>query len=468
MQQKPFSIVWLRRDLRLHDHETFAKAASFGEPILPVFVFDTDILARFQLKDDRRLTLIVRALISMHTTLKKNGGGVLALHGSAKNLIPELCKTLQVARLVTGADYEPSSLVRDEHVQQTLGSNTPFLRVKDHLIFKADEVLKDDGTPYRVFTPYSKAWRQRVNAESFSNHTFKATWVAPPAQIPNIIDLDAGEEAVLAQLGYVVGESEWTPAKASAALQHFIEKSLTHYKNRRDFPATPGTSRLSPYLRFGLISVRECARAASLVEAQGSEGASTWMNELIWREFFSMILTHFPHTPTREFQSQYVGLGWRHDREDFARFCAGQTGYPIVDAGMRELLQTGFIHNRSRMIVASFMTKDLLLDWRLGEEHFAQYLMDYEQASNVGGWQWAASTGTDAQPYFRIFNPVLQSQKFDPDGEYIRRFVPELAHLSNRDIHEPWKTARPAGYPAPMVDHAKVKDRVLSLFKNAA
>ncbi len=224
-----------------------------------------------------------------------------------------------------------------------------------------------------------------------------------------------------------------------------------------------GTSRLSPYLRFGLVSVRECMR-----QALSSANAEGWINELIWREFYHMILYHFPHTPMLEFQPQYQGtIAWSQDRTLLQAFTQGRTGYPVVDAAMRELLTTGWMHNRARMIVASFMTKDLLLDWRLGEEHFAQHLMDYECASNVGGWQWAASTGTDAQPYFRIFNPVLQSKKFDPEGTYIRTYVPELAMLPDKDLHEPWVRARPANYPPPIVDHFEMRDRALAMFKQA-
>lgn len=465
----PLSIVWLRRDLRLHDHAALAHAAKVGNPVQPVFVFDTDILARFTLKDDRRLTLIVRALRAMHKQLAKQGSGILAFHGRPQEIIPQLCKTLPVANLIAGADVEPATRKRDETIKQALDTSVQFTLVKDHIMHAAHEVLKDDGTPYKVFTPYSKAWRVRSQTSGcFEERSTAKVQYASFGDVKGfeLIDLGLPEEAVLELIGYVVAESEWKPEKARERLQWFIKHSVDSYKDSRNLLEVDGTSRLSPYLRFGILSARECARAALDAEALGSTGASTWINELIWRDFFSMILAHFPHTPQREFQQQYVGLPWRQDKADFKRFCEGMTGFPVVDAAMRELLATGIMHNRARMIVASFMTKDLQLDWRLGEEHFAQYLMDYDLASNVGGWQWAASTGTDAQPYFRIFNPVLQSKKFDPDGNYIRRYVPELADLGARAIHEPTDATRPASYPPQMVDHSKVKEKILSMFKS--
>ncbi len=466
----PLSIVWLRRDLRLHDHAALAHAARLGSPVQPVFVFDTDILARFTLKGDRRLTLIVRALCAMHKQLAPKGGGILAFHGRPQEIIPRLCNTLSAGNLIAAGDVEPAAHKRDEEVKQALGNAVPFTLVKDHVMHAAHEVLKDDGTPYKVFTPYSKAWRVRSQSSNcFEERSTAKVQYAPFADGIKgfaLIDLALPEEAILQKTGYALADSEWKPEKARERLQWFIGSRLDTYKDKRDLLEVDGTSRLSPYLRFGLLSARECARAALDAEACGSIGASTWINELIWRDFFSMILAHFPHTPQREFQQQYVGLPWRRDEKDFKRFCEGMTGFPVVDAAMRELLTTGIMHNRARMIVASFMTKDLRLDWRWGEEHFAQYLMDYDLASNVGGWQWAASTGTDAQPYFRIFNPVLQSKKFDPDGNYIRRFVPELADLPTRAIHEPSPATRPANYPAPIVDHSTVKEKILSMFKS--
>lgn len=470
----PLSLVWLRRDLRLHDHAALAHAARQQHPVLPVFVFDTDILARFSNPHDRRLTLIARTLCTMHRELQGKGSGLLVLHGRAEEIIPALCRLLSVKQVVAAADVEPATRRRDAAVKAALEGRAGFALVKDHNMHASHEVLKDDGTPYKVFTPYSKAWRAlSATSGCFEERSTAKVRYAPLPDAATlaaagfqVIDAAQPVEAMLDAIGYVFADSEWNPENARGRFETFVARNLNSYKDKRDRLDDDGTSRLSPYLRFGLLSARECARAALDVEAQGSTGAYTWLNELIWREFFSMILAHFPHTPEREFQEQYVQLEWRHDQADFERFATGMTGYPVVDAGMRELRTTGTMHNRARMIVASFMTKDLLLDWRMGEEHFAQYLMDYDLASNVGGWQWAASTGTDAQPYFRIFNPILQSKKFDPEGHYIRRFVPELAHLPADAIHEPWKASRPSGYPAPMVDHAEVKEKVLKLFKN--
>lgn len=468
----PLSIVWLRRDLRLHDHAALAHAAKIGHAVQPVFVFDSNILARFTHRDDRRLTLIVRALCAMHKQLARQGSGVLAFYGRPQQIMPGLCQMLHASHLVAAGDVEPDARKRDEEVKQALGGSVHFSLVKDHIMHAAHEVLKDDGTPYKVFTPYSKAWRTlSQNSGCFEERSTAKVQYAPLTDINHLegfgcIDMTLPEEAILAKIGYELADSEWKPEKAQERFAWFVKNRLESYKDKRDMLDEDGTSRLSPYLRFGLLSARECARAALDLEARGSKGAYTWINELIWRDFYSMILAHFPHTPEHEFQQQYVGLPWRHDKQDFKRFCEGMTGFPIVDAAMRELLTTGIMHNRARMIVASFMTKDLQLDWRMGEEHFAQYLMDYDLASNVGGWQWAASTGTDAQPYFRIFNPVLQSKKFDPDGHYIRKFVPELADLPAHAIHEPSNAIRPACYPPPMVDHSKVKEKILSMFKS--
>lgn len=470
----PLSLVWLRRDLRLYDHAALAHAAAHRELVQPVFVLDTDILARFPNPGDRRVTLIVRTLVALHEQLKHQGAGLLVLHGRAVELVPRAAQALAAARLVAAWDAEPDAQARDRQVKGQLEGGVSFTLVKDHLLHGAADVLKADGTPFRVFTPYARAWRAKAAAsgcmqERRTDGVRYAGYAATQHQALSaglpLLDMERGEEAVLAALGYHVSESEWRPEQAEKRLHLFAKKKMNSYAAQRDLPGADGTSRLSPYLRFGVLSVRQCARIASAGEAEGSAGAACWMNELIWRDFYAMILAHFPETATQEFLAQYRGLNWRWHEADWQRFAAGQTGYPIVDAGIRELLTTGMMHNRVRMIVASFLTKDLLMDWRHGEAFFAQWLMDYDMASNIGGWQWAASVGTDAQPYFRIFNPVLQGQKFDPQGEYIRRFVPELAHLSVRAMHEPWKSARPACYPEPMVDHTAARHHVLTLFK---
>ncbi len=475
---KPVSLVWLRRDLRLFDHAAFAAAALQGGPVQPVFLFDTDILARFNRPDDRRLTLIAQALCRMHEQLAGKGGGVIVLHGRAPDVLPFVCRALACRHLFLAEDFEPATRRRDADVEQAIGGEVEFIRVADHLLFTPRDILKSDGTPFKVFTPYAKAWREKARGqkgfaaeaqmEGLRCADYPSAVNALEGHGLRLLDPSQGAAAMLAAIGYRPQATDWPVTEARKRLHAFAGRRMGDYKAQRDFMGADGTSRLSPYLRFGLLSVRECARLAFEGETQGSAGAYTWLNELIWRDFYAAILYHFPETATLEMQAQYRAIKWSYDKELFEAFTRGLTGYPVVDAAMRELLATGFMHNRARMIVASFMTKDLLLDWRMGEEHFAQHLMDYEMASNVGGWQWAASTGTDAQPYFRIFNPVLQGRRFDPEGVYVRRFVPELAHLSADDIHEPWKSAHPGAYPGPVVDHGEMREKAISMFKNAS
>lgn len=475
---KPVSLVWLRRDLRLYDHGALAAAAKSAHPVQPVFVFDTAILARFTRGQDRRLTLIAQTLCRMHEQLATKGSGIVVLHGIAQDIIPRLAERLTSPQIFLAEDYEPQTRTRDAHVEAALKGKTEMIRVCDHLLMKPGAVLKSDGTPYKVFTPYARAWRETAKADTHfaAEASLQGLQCADYNEVITVLaqedftllDPTKGAAQMLEALGYDIQPHDWPVDKARKRLHAFAESSMRDYKTQRDFMAHNGTSRLSPYLRFGLLSVRECARLAFEQELHANVGASTWINELIWRDFYAMILYHFPETQTQEMQQQYRTIPWSYDPQSFEQFAQGMTGYPIIDAAMRELLTTGYMHNRARMIVASFMTKDLLLDWRMGEEHFAQHLMDYELASNVGGWQWAASTGTDAQPYFRVFNPLLQSQKFDPQGEYIRRFVPELAHLSNDDIHAPDDAVRPADYPPPMVEHKAAKEKAIAVFKRAS
>ncbi|NBX04343.1 MAG: deoxyribodipyrimidine photo-lyase, partial [Alphaproteobacteria bacterium] len=396
------SLVWLRRDLRLYDHAALHKALSLSACVQPVFVFDTDILQQFSNKQDRRLTFIARALCAIDSELKKRGGGLLLLHGRAQDIIPKLAETLGAAHIIAAEDFEPKTILRDQEVNKKTGGKLTL--VKDHLIFSPTEITKDDGSAYKVFTPYSRVWRAKLSPASAAPYTIHDAGryadfasIRQRAQAAGFAVLTP--ENLLAQIGYEeVALPDWPVDNARKRLADFVREKSRNYEHARDLPATHGTSRISPYLRFGLMSIRE-----ALTLAQENGGADKWINELIWREFYAAILYHFPHTPSLEFQAQFVGLPWRQDEKLLAAWKTGNTGYPIIDAAMRELLQTGWMHNRARMIVASFLTKDLLLDWRLGEAHFAQYLMDYELASNVGGWQWAASTGTDAQPWFRIF-----------------------------------------------------------------
>lgn len=458
--------------MRLHDHAVLATAMAGDGKVQPVFIFDTDILARFPDPHDRRLGFIAAALCQMHRTLAERGGGMLVFHGRAQEIIPKLAIALGASQVVAAEDMEPATCARDEAVRRALPPAIRFVQVLDHLIRHPASVVKPDGSPYKVFTPYSKAWHEHTTpldyAEYSVNDQGRYADGVEPAALSGLRCLDAakGPEALLAAIGYHYRPDPlWPVDEAQARLSAYAGTYLQNYHTKRDFLADDKTSRLSPYLRFGLLSIREAMRAASAVQGQG---AATWIKELIWREFYAMILFHFPYVVEHAFQSQYRGLQWGDNEAYSEAFKAGRTGYPVVDAAMRQLLAEGWMHNRARMIVASFMTKDLHLDWRIGEEHFAQYLMDYELASNNGGWQWAASTGTDAQPYFRIFNPYLQSAKFDPEGEYIRRYVPELRGLHGHDIHEPAGLIRPRDYPAPIVDHRAEKEVAIAMFKDTS
>jgi deoxyribodipyrimidine photo-lyase len=470
------SLVWLRRDLRLHDHAALATALTEPHPVQPVFIFDTGILARFTNPRDRRLIFIAEALCHIDAKLKERGGRLLVLHGNATEMIPKLARILEANAIYSAEDFEPATRARDAAVKKALMPGTRFIQVLDHLMRAPQAMLKADGTPYKVFTPFYKLWRAELGPTDYAPYEVKdagryanakASFEAVQTAGLTRISLDAGPAHLLAHIGYhYENDTLWRVDDVPARLSQFIDHKLTAYASARDALPVKGTSQLSPYLRFGLVSIRECVAAA--MEKGGGE---KWIAELGWREFYAAILYHFPHVVTQEFNAQYRdgAIPWSHDEKAAHALFSGQTGYPIIDAAVRELLETGFMHNRARMIVASFATKDLLLDWRLGEEFFAQHLMDYDLASNNGGWQWAASTGTDAAPYFRIFNPLLQSKRFDPEGDYIRRYVPELRAVPTADIHAPWQSplTKPANYPMPMVDHATAKDKAVALFKAA-
>lgn len=466
------SLVWMRRDLRLHDHAALATALAEQGDIQPVFVFDTDILARFNRKDDRRLIFLAETLCNIQKTLHARGGNLLVLHGRAEEIIPQLAHALGAQSVFSAEDFEPATRARDAAVKAALSKHhIRFVQVLDHLLVAPQSMLKSDRTPYKVFTPWYKLWRSCVGENEVAE--YKVTdlnryadfarikqALAPAALKPLPL---AHPEQLLQAIGYEYKKDPlWTVDDAQQRLKQFVSKRMADYPKARDELDKSGTSELSPYLRHGLVSVRECTRAA-LAHGQGEK----WISELGWREFYAGILFHFPDVVEHEFQPQYRGLPWSYDQKLIDAFTTGKTGFPVVDAAVRELLNTGYMHNRARMIVASFLTKDLHLDWRIGEEFFAQYLMDYELASNNGGWQWAASTGTDAQPYFRVFNPLLQSKKFDPNGDYIRQHVPELRRLKGKEIHDPhaFPLTAPKDYPLSVVDHAEAKARAIAMFK---
>lgn len=470
------SLVWMRRDLRLHDHAALATALSEKAHVQPVFVFDSEILARFTNKHDRRLTFIAETLCHLDVQLRKRGGRLLVLHGKPTALIPKLAKALEAGAIFSAEDFEPATRERDAQVQTSVMPGVRFVQVMDHLIRAPQGMVKADRTAYKVFTPFYKMWRRDLGEQDCAEYAVKdkgryadgeASRKAAEKAGIKVLHTADGPAKLLGEIGYHYTKDKlWTVDNVEARLKNFISKRLPNYPTARDELPIIGTSQLSPYLRHGLISVRECLKAA-MEHGQGEK----WISELAWRDFYATILYHFPEVVEQEFERKYRNgaIPWSYDKKHIEAFTTGRTGYPVVDAAVRELLATGYMHNRARMIVASFVTKDLLLDWRIGEEFFAQHLMDYELASNNGGWQWGASTGVDASPYFRIFNPVLQSRKFDPKGEYIKTYVPELRGMSAKDIHAPWEAGlmAPKGYPAPVVDRKDVKERVMRLFKAA-
>jgi len=444
----PIAIFWFRRDLRLHDNAGLYHALRSGLPVLPLFIFDTNILDDLPERRDARVEFIHQALAELKQQLEALGSALLVRHGKPQEVWTQLLREREVAAVFTNRDYEPYALERDAAVQALLSEkNIPFRNSKDHVVFEKNEVLKDDGTPYTVFTPYSRKWQAQLETrwKTTSDEqgrperaSFFLSAYPTEKYTGNLLKTAPLPFPTLAEIGF-------EPAGIPFPSLSIARSLIRTYDKTRDFPGIAGTSRLGVHFRFGTISIREKARHAQLLNA-------TYLNELIWRDFYSQILAHFPHVVGSPFKPQYDRVPWRHAPEEFRRWCTGQTGYPIVDAGMRELNATGYMHNRVRMIAASFLTKHLLLDWRLGEAYFAQKLLDYDLASNNGGWQWAAGCGTDAAPYFRIFNPAEQAKKFDPERRYILRWVPEA------------DTPR---YPKPMVEHAFARQRCLDAFKRA-
>ena len=464
------ALCWFRRDLRMEDHAALYYALKAHQQVYCAFVFDKEILDALPKKDDRRVEFIWHSVLELDQELRKHGGALIVRHGRACDEIPRLAEQLQVQAVYASHDYEPPAITRDQAVAATLAENDiEFFSYKDQVIFEKDEVLTQAGRPFTVFTPYKNAWLKKLDhfflkaypVEKYASHFSKVKNETP---IPTLESMGFRTTNLLA-LGIKPGLSG-----ARATLQDFLPR-MAEYKQRRDFPGTKGVSYLSVHNRFGTISIRELARIAT---AEHSEGAATWLAELIWRDFYFNILYHFPHAAERSFKPEYANLKFENDKHKFQAWCDGKTGYPIVDAAMRQINETGFMHNRLRMIVASFLVKDLLIDWRWGEKYFADNLNDFDLAANNGGWQWAASTGCDAQPYFRIFNPVTQSEKFDPDGKFIRRYVPELKGLSGAELHAPWLASSvdiaAAGivlgkqYPKPIVEHASARVKALAMY----
>lgn len=426
------NIFWFRRDLRLNDNHGLYRAFGSALPVLPVFIFDTEILNKLNDKKDARLNFIHSKLEHLKAELEKHGSSLKLFHGNPLDAFKSLVNEFHINSVFTNADYEPYGIGRDAAVRAFLESKSiGFKSFNDHVIFEPGTILKPDNTPYTVFTPYSKKWKTHLGN-------------APIESFPSEKKLDALLKTFtfafpkLAEIGFA-------QSNISIPEPDISEQLIIGYENKRDFPAVHGTSKLGVHLRFGTVSIREITRLALNL-------SEVFLGELIWRNFFIDILWHFPHVEHKSFKPKYDRIEWRNNEAEFERWCNGETGYPMVDAGMRELSATGFMHNRVRMVTASFLAKHLLIDWRWGEAWFAEKLLDFELASNNGNWQWAAGCGCDAAPYFRIFNPEAQQKKFDPKGEYILKWVPEYGTVK---------------YTQAIVDHKFARERVLNVYKVA-
>ena len=426
------AIFWFRRDLRLEDNAGLYAALSSGFPVVPVFIFDSDILSGLEDKDDKRVSFIYAALLQLQEQLLKHGSTLDVRYGKPDDVVVQILSAYAVSAVYTNQDYEPYATARDQRIGALLaGFGVALHTFKDQVIFEKNEVAKDDGSGYKVYTPYAKKWHAALQAhypEPYPSETLLQMFFKQPARpVPS-----------LPEMGFTFN-------RGITAVSSVDEAIIQHYHQTRNLPAVMGTSRLGVHLRFGTISIRA-------VLAKAIQLNRVFLGELIWREFFMQILWQQPRVVQEAFRPEYNGIDWRNNEAEFERWCDGETGFAIVDAGMRELNQTGFMHNRVRMIVGSFLVKDLLIDWRWGEAYFARKLMDFELASNNGNWQWVAGCGCDAAPYFRVFNPDTQAKKFDPQGEYIRRWVPEIDTLQ---------------YIAPIVDHAAAKERCIKAYKAA-
>ncbi len=436
---KTINIFWFRRDLRLKDNAGLYHALKSDKPVQPIFIFDRHILDKLSNKKDARVEFIYNTLLSLNKELEALGAKLWVYYGKPEEIWPQIISEHNVAEVFTNRDYETYAIQRDEQVNNLLvDNNIKFKTYKDHVIFEKDEVLKKDGTPYTVFTPYKRRWLEKLDTQKMHGQSYFFTGYPNDKYISNLHQTKTTQWVTMEDMNFEKTELEIPSPTVT-------QKIVKEYGEKRNFPSIKGTSRLGIHFRFGTISIRS--------KAQKARGLSdTYLSELIWRDFYSQILAHFPKVEKQSFKDKYEAIEWRNNEEEFKAWCAGKTGYPMVDAGMRELNATGFMHNRSRMIVASFLTKHLLIDWRWGEAYFAEKLLDFDLASNSGGWQWAAGCGTDAAPYFRIFNPTSQQTKFDKNLDYIKQWIPE------------WGTDK---YPEPIVDHKMARERCLATYKKA-
>jgi deoxyribodipyrimidine photo-lyase len=430
---EPINIFWFRRDLRIDDNAGLYHALKSAKPVIPIFIFDTNILNKLEDKADARVTFIYQTIEGLQTELIKLGSSIKVYYGNPLDIYKQLVKQYKIQTVFTNHDYELYGIKRDAEIASFLAlKNIELKTYKDQVIFEKNEVLKDDGKPYTVFTPYSRKWKACLKSFHYKSYPTKKYF-------NNFLKQDEQPIISLQEMGFTTSHLKFPSSQLN-------EEVVKKYSVNRDFPAIESTSKLGLHLRFGTISIRQLlAKALTLND--------TYVNELIWRDFYHTITWHFNYVcGGKAFRQEYDSIEWRHDNGEFEKWCNGQTGYPIVDAGMRELNATGFMHNRVRMIVASFLTKHLLLDWRLGEAYFAKKLLDFDFAANNGGWQWASGSGCDAAPYFRIFNPYLQTKKFDPHFAYIKKWVPEFQEFN---------------YPKPIVDHEFARKRCLEVYARA-
>ena len=428
------NLFWHRRDLRIIDNSGLFKALTSGNKIQSVFIFDSNILKLLTNKEDARVTFIYREIARLKAEYQSLGADLLVLYGDPIELIPKLAIEFGAETVFTNRDYEPKAVKRDKRIYELLEENKiKFIGAKDHIIFEKEEITKGDGLPYTIYTPYANKWREKLKSQDYAcipTENYYDQLLTP---------ISAQKMLSFEDLGFKENEKIEFPSRL------IPNEILKNYHETRDLPYIKGTSKLSVHLRFGTISIRQLAQVALTKN-------SVYLNELIWRDFYQMIIHHFPQSVEQAFKVKYERIEWEHNEIHFNAWCEGKTGYPLVDAGMRELNTTGFMHNRVRMVVASFLCKHLLLDWKWGAAYFAEKLLDYEEASNIGGWQWAAGCGCDAAPYFRVFNPTLQQQKFDPKMEYIKKWIPEF------DTKE---------YPEPIIEHTFARDRVINRYKTA-
>ena len=470
---QPTAVVWLRRDLRLADNLALHHAVESGAKIVVLYVLDPVILGSNYIGAPR-VKFMTEALNDLDLRLREYGAHLLIRHGEPSEIVASVALEVGADQVYYNHDYTPYTRKRDEAVQIALGAHgISFHAYHDRVLLAPDAIFTGSGKPYAVYTPYKTKWRE--TAKPFSEPV-KTDFQGVFHDLSGVDGLSVPTPASLGFEGNIISTPEATPKVAQRLLSDFIRRNIFSYAEARDTLAEPfddprnGTSSLSPYIRWGLVSPRQLRKAAADATAAAPneaarEGVTTWVDELIWAEFYTQVLWHFPHVKTQSFKPEYDLIEWRHAPDDLAAWQEGRTGYPVVDAAMRQLNATGWMHNRARMIVASFLTKDLLIDWREGERYFMQKLLDGDLAANNGGWQWAAGTGTDAQPYFRIFNPASQSEKFDPEAIFIQKWIPALRGYSVKYIHAPWTMNNaPHGYPRPMVDHSEARHRTLEAF----